>query len=124
MRQLIVGALLGTLLAAAAADSPWPERIARIEDMRPLAPMSIKVPKLRAKGEVRGPVVLRAHVDREGLVQRVGLLESCGSPEHDEAAMHTLRVARFEPRQENGMPVEVTLLVPMHLPIPRYPSRS
>lgn len=123
MRRIVFVAVLSTAAAAVSAEYAWPEQVARIEDMVLLTPMRFSVPSLRAKGDVRGPAVLRVHVDKEGQVLRVALLESCGSPAHDEAAIYAMREMRFRPKQFNGEAVDVTLVVPLHLPIPKYPSR-
>ncbi|MES2937681.1 MAG: energy transducer TonB [Pseudomonadota bacterium] len=98
------------LLSAATAvhaEGDWPARVVGIEDMKPLTRMRIGVPKLRPKGEVRGPVVVRAHVDAQGAVHRVALLESSGSSAHDEAALHAMRAMRFEPKQVDGVPARL-----------------
>lgn len=110
--------VLGLLLAVAVpgqADE-WPTQVVGIEEMRMLTPMRIAVPRVRAKGEVKGPAVLRVHVDAEGLVHRTVLLESCGSSAHDEAAMHAMRAMRFAPKLVDGQPAAVSLVVPLHLP--------
>lgn len=74
-----------------------------------LAPMRISVPTMRPKGEVRGQVVL---------------LESCGSPAHDEAALHAMRAAKFAPHLVDGTPADVTVVVPLHLPRSRSAPAS
>ncbi len=110
-------ALFAVLSSAGQAGDDWPDRGVRIEDMRVLKPLRIAVPKAQVKGKVVGPVVLRAHVDLEGRVKRVALVDSSGSPAHDEAAMHALRAAEFAPKVSEGEPVEVSVVVPMHLPL-------
>lgn len=104
------------------AETQWPAQVVRIEEMKPLVPMVISVPRMRTKGDIRGPVVLRAHVDPQGQVQRVALMESCGSPAHDEAALLSMRSARFAPKVIDGVPVDVTLVVPLHLPLSKSAS--
>ena len=116
--------LLLTSGIAAHAANDWPERVVTIEEMKALAPMTFLVPRLRAKGEVKGPAVMRVHVDTEGVVRRVALLESCGSPAHDEAALHAMRSMRFAPKAVDGVPADVTLVVPLHLPVPKASSGS
>ena len=113
---------LGLAAATAHAAAEWPEHVVAIEEMKPLKGLRLAVPKMRPDGEVKGPVVLRVHVDAEGAVQRVALLESCGSPGHDEAALHAMRAMRFAPKLVNGVPAEVTLVVPFHLPIRKTPA--
>jgi TonB family protein len=116
-RKALITCSLAVGLACAHAQSGWPERHVRIEDMKPLTRMKIAVPVVRQLGEVKGPVILRAHVDATGAVRRVALLESCGSTAHDEAALHAMRAMRFAPKVEDGEAVEVTLVVPLHLPL-------
>ena len=102
---------------SARAEYAWPERVATIEDMRLILPIKIGVPVIRPKGEVQGPIVLRVHVDPEGVVRRAVLLASCGSSAHDEAALHAMRSARFKPYLVDNTPTDVTLAVPLHLPL-------
>lgn len=106
-----------------AADE-WPPHVVAIEEMKPLRPLRMGVPKVRVAGEVTGPVVLRAHVDTEGKVRRVALLESCGSPAHDEAALHTARSMLFAPKLVDGVATDVTLVVPFHLPLSKKSAPS
>lgn len=104
---------------SARAGYAWPERIVTIEEMQLVVPIRISVPKSRPKGEVQGPTVLRVHVDPEGVVRRAVLLETCGSSAHDEAALHSMRSVRFKPHLVENTPTDVTLVVPLHLPIPK-----
>lgn len=92
--------------------------------MKALTPLGFSVPQVRTQGDVKRPAVLRMHVDREGAVQRVVLLESCGSPAHDQAALHAMRKMKFVPKQVNGEPSDVSLIVPLRLPKPKYPYKS
>lgn len=101
------------------AEYPWPEIVVGVELMRPIQPLTLQVPRSRPRGELRGPVVLKVHVDSAGLVQRAILFESSGSPGHDEAAVLAVRAAQFMPLVRDGRPVDVTLILPMHLPMPR-----
>lgn len=120
MKRFTTSLIFSLLLAGTAhAEYPWPEQVVRIEDMQPRTPMRISVPGGRSTGEVRGPVVIRVHVDQEGMVRKVLLITGCGSPAHDEAALHAMRALRFRPYLVDGNPTDVTLVVPLHLPIPR-----
>lgn len=119
-RRLRAGVFLALLLSAglaAGAESDWPERVVTIEEMAPLTPMRFAVPRIRAEGEVRKPAILRVHVDARGDVRRAVLLESCGSPTHDEAALHAMRSMRFKPKTIDGVATDVTLVVPLHMPL-------
>jgi TonB family protein len=103
------------------AEYAWPERVVKIEEMQPLAPIHIEVSRIRPRGVVRGPSVLRVHVNAQGLVQRAVLMQSCGSPAFDEAALHSIRGVTFKPYQLEEMAVDVTLVLPLHFPIPKNP---
>jgi TonB family protein len=76
----------------------------------------LKVPGLVTQRGVRGPTVLRAHLDTQGEVVKMALLESCGNADLDESAMQALRVMKFAPYTLQGVPADVTLVVPVHIP--------
>jgi TonB family protein len=99
------------------AAGEWPHPVVTIEEMTPLTPLRISVPWLRPKGEVTRPAILRVHVGTDGSVRRVALHESSGSPAHDEAALHGMRDMRFAPKLVEGEARDVTLVVPLHLPL-------
>lgn len=120
MLRLIFSLLLCISSLPLAAAGAWPEQVVRIEQMELLTPISISVPKLRPRGEVRAPVAVRVHVNARRAVERVALIESCGSPAHDEAALRALRDVKFQPYVVDGRPIDVTLVVPLHLPLSRH----
>lgn len=104
---------------AAAADEAtmaWPETVVKIEELRSLTVFRLDVPGVVSKGRVVGPAVLKAHITREGTVARVVLLESCGNSDLDESSIHALRAMRFKPYTFGGVPTEVTLALPVHVP--------
>ncbi|WP_430962579.1 energy transducer TonB [Rhodoferax potami] len=76
----------------------------------------MRVPGVVTKGSVTGPAILRVHISAEGTVLRTVLMESCGNTDLDEASLHAMRVMRFSPYTVDGVPVDVTLAVPMHIP--------
>lgn len=123
-RKLIIGAVaalgIACLSSVAAAQDPagsaWPSTIVRFEDLRPLTDFDLRVPGFVRKGRVTGPAILQAHVTAEGTVARAALLESCGNPDLDEASIHAMRDMRFKPYTFGGVPLEVTLVVPVHVP--------
>jgi TonB family protein len=117
MPRLLPALVLSFASFVVHAEAEWPTRIATIEEMKMLTPMRISVPGSRPRGEIRGPAVLRVHVDAEGKVRRAVLVESCGSAGHDEAALHAMRSVRFAPKLIDGEPTEVTLVLPLHLPL-------
>ncbi|HCE27834.1 MAG TPA: hypothetical protein DET46_02745 [Comamonadaceae bacterium] len=116
--SLLVAILLSLGLIARAEDN-WPSRTVTIEEMKILTPVHLFVPKVRAQGKIRGPVVLRIHVDASGAVRRTVLIGSCGSPAHDEAALKSMRLVRFAPKLIDGEATDVSLVVPFHLPLPK-----
>lgn len=101
---------------AEAAGYPWPETVVGIEALPVHTPLEIRVLRLRPRGEVRRAAILRLHVGADGQVRHSALLESCGSPAHDEAALHAVRDARFLPAPGSEAR-DVTLILPLHLPI-------
>lgn len=105
------------LAAAAQAVYAWPPRVVTVEEMTLIAPIRIAVPVSRQQGEVRRPVVVQLHVDKTGTVQHVLLVDSCGSSGHDEAAMRAMHDVRFKPKEIDGVAEEVTLVMPLHLPL-------
>ena len=100
--------------AAARALEPQARLLA--EQLRQLKPVTLKVPPLVVKGGVKGPAVLRVHINETGKVSKTALLESCGNADLDEAAMHAAREMEFKPYTVAGVPTEVTLVLPMHVP--------
>ena len=116
---LAVGLLAMYLSAPSRAAEPayeWPARVVTIEEMHPTSALRIRFAKLVVKGGVHGPATLRAHVDAAGAVARVVLLESCGNADLDEAAIRAMSEMKFSPYTLNGVPVEVSLVVPVHVP--------
>ena len=101
---------------AESAGSDWPTAVVKFEDLRLLTHFKLQVPGLVAKGRVTGPTILQAHINTEGLVTKTALLASCGNPDLDEASLHAMRVMQFQPHMLDGVPSEVTLVVPIHVP--------
>lgn len=120
LAPLVFAAALGSL---AHAQYAWPEQVVKVEEMKILTPLRVEVDGLTRKAEVRGPAVLKMHVGSAGEVVHVALLQSSGSPLHDEAAMLAMRGARFQPKLVDGAAKEVTLVVPLHLPKMKHQTR-
>jgi TonB family protein len=123
--QLLAGIIFGLLafapLEAVASETEsdghtWPTKVVTIEQMRALTPFALKVRGVIAKGRVTGPAVLRVHVGADGKVVRVVLLNSSGNPDLDEASLHAMRPMAFKPFVSDGTAMEVTLMVPVHIP--------
>ena len=62
-------------------------------------------------------VVLRVHVDAQGQSRRAVVYQSSGIAEVDEAALKAVRDARFAPFARDGVAEDVTLMLPMHVPL-------
>lgn len=111
-----MGMLLVGLWGAAQAYD-WPEQEATVEEMRMTEPLRLRVPQVRDRGNVQGPIVLKLHVDAEGRVQRAILFKGCGSPSHDMAAIDAIRRMHFTPKLVDGQPVDATLILPLRVPL-------
>ncbi len=124
LRKLFISMVAGLAFVAVAcpvnADEPvgsvWPSTVVKMEDLRPLTSLKLRVPGVVTKGRVTGPAILRVHISAEGAVVKTTLLESCGNTDLDEASLHAMRVMRFSPHTVDGVPVDVTLVVPFHIP--------
>jgi len=119
LARLVLCAALGLAAGgpASATDEPWPRPVVRIEDMRRLTPLQMTVPTKFSVDRTRSStVVLHVHVDAQGAVVRTRIEQSSGNPRIDEAAMHALRTARFEPYRFGGTAEAATLVLPMHVP--------
>nr|WP_316643379.1 energy transducer TonB [uncultured Roseateles sp.] len=113
-------ALLLTVFALPViASEPWPEPVVTIEQMRMMKRMKISTVVAGSNRDVTAPVVMRVHVAEDGTVRRAVLIESCGSPDHDEASLYAMRKMKFAPKLIDGKPADVTLVVPLHLPLTR-----
>jgi TonB family protein len=115
-----LAAAVSSLVACSSQPAEaWPAEVVRIEQMRTLTPIGVALPCHLRPGKLTGPVVLKVHVGSDGLVKRVSLLESSGSRDHDTESMHAMREMRFRPYMFGGQPIDVTLVVPLHYPVPR-----
>lgn len=94
----------------------WPERITRIEDMPLQTRLHLSIPSIRVKGDVQRELIVKLLVDERGAVARGTVLQSCGNTDVDEAVLHALREARFQPFVEDGVAQAVSLVMPLHLP--------
>ena len=108
--------LLTSAASASEIAQDWPSKVVKIEELHALTPFEFKAPALVAKGEVRGPSILRVYVAENGSVARISLLASCGNADLDEASIHAMREMKFNPFLVNSTPTAVTLLVPVHVP--------
>lgn len=112
----LVAAALLPACATPPADAPWPERTVRIEELRRTAPLRISVPRdgvARNSQWPSGTAALRVHVDADGEVQRVALLQGSGNSTLDAAAIRGMRTTRFAPYLDGGVAVPVTAIAPM-----------
>lgn len=67
-------------------------------------------PRLARRAGEEGSVLCRLHIDVQGRVERVEVVESSGFERLDEAARSGLLAWTFEPRREDGIPVAETRL--------------
>ncbi|TDM08384.1 MAG: hypothetical protein C4K60_02710 [Ideonella sp. MAG2] len=109
-------ALAGVMTPTLAEPLAWPERITRIEDMPLQTRLHLSIPSLRVKGDVQRELIVKLLVDERGAVVRGTVLQSCGNTDVDEAVLHALREARFQPFVEDGVAQAVSLVMPLHLP--------
>lgn len=66
--------------------------------------------------QVEGTVVLRLHVDENGVLtgDSTKVAESSGYPGLDSAALRAVPDMRFAPARRGGQPVATTFLLPVH----------
>lgn len=107
------------LAGCASAPAPWPERVVRAEDVPALTrlPMRVLYDKREVARDGVSTVVLRVHVDAQGQSRRAVVYQSSGIAEVDEAALKAVRDARFAPFARDGVAEDVTLMLPMHVPL-------
>jgi protein TonB len=118
-RGPLCAAALAWLLAGCAAPpahDPWPDLVVPIEQMRTIGPLKTSVPIMSADRKGSSTVVLLVHVDAEGQPLRWKVQESSGNPRLDEAALHTMRNARFVPHRVAGAAREVTVVARFNYP--------
>lgn len=119
--QASLGILIGAaaLALVACASSPngysWPATVVTVEQVRPVKPMRLLINYKIIKGVPVGTTMLRIHVNETGSTQNVGILESSGHPNLDEAAINSAWDAKYHPYVVDGRPVDVTLVMPVHL---------
>jgi TonB family protein len=120
MRPAAFAMLLAVLTWAPAVThaSPdeWPSKIVKLEELHALTKFELRVPGIVVKGRISGPSVIKAHVAADGSVMRTALLSSCGNADLDEASLHAMSDMRFEPYVEDNGPVDVSLVLPIHVP--------
>lgn len=118
---LVFATLAAVVLVAGCAgtqtDTGWPEKVIAFEKLRPQTPFRASIPVTSiTEATPGGRAVLQVHVDEQGLVRRVLVVESSGSARQDGAAIDALKRTRFAPYAENGVAMPVTAVVPMQFP--------
>lgn len=112
----LASCLLAAALPSAAAEDGYPATVATIEQMRMVKPMAISFPRTTTmKSKEMRTVVIVSHVDKEGRVVKSKIQQPSGAHHVDEAALLGMRSARFQPYSPDGEPVEVSVVIPMHL---------
>ena len=143
MNKQLIGAIVASILAVHCAsrstearrleaefaeDSaldaavPIPENVYRTSDSGVLPPIVIRTAHAEyttqaLKARVKGHVLLRAIVDRNGAVREVQILKPL-EPSLDEAAIKAAGQWRFRPGMRNGEPVPVAVTVRMAFTTP------
>jgi len=74
---------------------------------------SPRYPANARRAGTQGTVTLRVQVTREGLVARVDVEKSSGSPHLDAAALEAVKAWRFVPARQGAEPLESWVLVPI-----------
>jgi protein TonB len=74
---------------------------------------SPRYPASARRAGTQGTVTLRVQVTREGLVARVDVEKSSGSPHLDAAALEAVKAWRFVPARQGAEPLESWVLVPI-----------
>ena len=114
--SFVLSSFVCQAIAQSDASDSWPAIIVKVEDLHPLTTFKLRIPGAVSQGRVTGPSILKGHITAEGTVAKVILLESCGNPDLDEAAIHALRVMRYKPYMAAGVPTQATLALPVHVP--------
>jgi protein TonB len=84
--------------------------------MQPMRPIQTSLIVRRMEASPAATVGLRVHVDAQGNVLHAAVYESGGSSAMDGAALAAMRKMTFVPYRENGVPMAVTVMVPLHFP--------
>ena len=87
-----------------------------VELARPLYKVNPRpsYPKIARRRGYEGIVVLNVQVLKTGQVGDISVLRSSGHRRLDRAALNAVRKWRFEPGTRNGIPVAMTVKVPIH----------
>lgn len=101
--------------ASTVRNGEWPSTVVTIEDVRMKKPMRLVVGYKIRKGVPLGTTVLRLYLTEQGRIHDVGVMESSGHANLDEAAINAAWDASFHPYMKDGKPMAVTLIMPMHL---------
>ena len=109
--------------ASSAQESQWPGTVVSIEQMRATKPLRASVPTRSPDRTKTSTVVMLIHVDKDGQPVHWRVEQSSGNGRLDEAAMHSIRTARFVPYQVDGVSQAVTVVAPMHFPFAERGSR-
>lgn len=115
--RILIGTAALSLAACASSPNgyPWPATVVTVEQVRPVKPMRLLVNYKIIKGVPVGTTVLRIHVNDKGNTQNVGILESSGHPNLDEAAINSAWEAKYRPYMIDGRAADVTLVMPVQL---------
>lgn len=110
LRHLATALALALLAACATPPAPWPDKVVRLDQMRPIERIQIKAMTQPTDRAEVSTVVLHVHIDAEGRTVRSRVERSSGQPAVDEGALNAMRVARFEPYRVAGVATPVTMV--------------
>lgn len=96
------------------APPPAPKpRLLRADQVRYIVMPPAQLPLLSRRAGESGTVWLRVRIDVQGRPVRIGLHRSSGFARLDEQALAAMAEARFAPRLEDGVAVEVEVIAPI-----------
>lgn len=97
------------------SSQTWPATVVSFDQMKLLGGVHMTL-SVKLMGErPRGTVGMQLWVDERGQVRNVRLIQSSGHPNLDEGAMQSAWHLRFQPWQESGKPVPVTVVMPYRM---------
>lgn len=114
--SLLLGAALGLSgCATSTAQRTWPSTVVTIEQVKVAEPLRLSVGYRFVKGVPLGTTLLHLYVSEQGRVKDVKVVKSSGHANLDEGIINSAWDATFHPYIKDGQPIEVTLVMQVHL---------
>jgi protein TonB len=109
---------------AAVAPAPGSTQLASsapvdLQDADYLEPLSVTYPPQSARLREQGRVVVKVLIGTDGRAQQAEVLTSSGYPRLDQAALASVRAARFRPAQRGNRAEDGWYQVPVRFDLPR-----